>query len=399
MLKSILSMITVRGITLVFPLFLIPLQLKLLGISQYGEYNLLFAISAIGSIFINYGFDYSTSRDIVRSEGVLFKISYICSSAFYCKLLNFLLVTSVMFIIYLSKEGLEKFFVISVFLFSQVLIPIYAFQGMKKMEYLIYNTIFLNISFLLIILYFLYCNYEITSSNLFLIYSIINLIAALQMLCYLNRKYSIKLTAVSIADIVQQYKNGSWIFLSRVMSSGLSQWTIVILSTIFNPTLLGIYTLSDKLVRAGNSFFYAVQQATYPYFCSQKSNENLTKIMVVLVVLAVLALAMFCGLKDFIIYFFPALSDYYASVIIMFSSLIPMCISGMIGVNYLLATDQNKIFAFILGVAAIFNIVILYLYVTTDSMEKAALVMLTTESLVAIMMYVAMWLKERKNGY
>ncbi|EIA1389547.1 oligosaccharide flippase family protein, partial [Escherichia coli] len=131
MLKSILSMITVRGITLVFPLFLIPLQLKLLGISQYGEYNLLFAISAIGSIFINYGFDYSTSRDIVRSEGVLFKISYICSSAFYCKLLNFLLVTSVMFIIYLSKEGLEKFFVISVFLFSQVLIPIYAFQGMK----------------------------------------------------------------------------------------------------------------------------------------------------------------------------------------------------------------------------------------------------------------------------
>ena len=76
-----------------------------------------------------------------------------------------------------------------------------------------------------------------------------------------------------------------------------------------------------------------------------------------------------------------------------------MCISGMIGVNYLLATDQNKIFAFILGVAAIFNIVILYLYVTTDSMEKAALVMLTTESLVAIMMYVAMWLKERKNGY
>ncbi|ELY4000593.1 oligosaccharide flippase family protein, partial [Cronobacter dublinensis] len=66
MLKSILSMILVRGLTLIFPLVLIPLQIKLLGINQYGYYNVLLAYGSIAAVFLNFGFDYTVSRNIAR---------------------------------------------------------------------------------------------------------------------------------------------------------------------------------------------------------------------------------------------------------------------------------------------------------------------------------------------
>lgn len=398
MFKSIMSMIAVRGISLVFPLLLIPLQLKLLGISQYGEYNVLFAISSIGAIFINYGFDYSVSRDIARINGIISKISYICSCAFFCKLLNFIIVSMGLLVYCYIYKQLASFYIISVFLFSQVLIPIYVFQGMKKMQYLIYNTFFLNTIFLVVIITLLFFDCHVSSSSLFLIYSLVNLLAAIQMIYYIKHKYALYLTLVSYLEIIDHYKKGSWIFLSRVMSSGLSQWSIVILSSVLSPAILGVYTLADKLVRASNSFFYAVQQATYPYFCNKEKGSKLRTIMIALVSFSVIANILIFFMKDIIILFFPVLANYYQPLMIMFVSLIPMSISGMIGVNYLLANDCNKLFAAILGIAAVFNISMLYLYVVNNSIIRAAVVMFMTEGLVATMMVIAMWHRERKYG-
>lgn len=394
MLKAILSMVAVRGMTLIFPLVLIPLLLKLLGIAQYGEYNVLLATAGIASILINYGFDYSISRNISRVSEEINQVNRIVTSAFYCKFLNYVVVLIALFIYYLINSDLNKFFIMAIFLFSQVLIPIYVFQGMKRMEYLIYNTGFLNILFSFIIVILLVFKFNVTSNMIFLIYSIVNLIAALQMIFFIYKRFNLRIVRIEIHDVIYQFKDGGWIFLSRIMSTGLSQWSIIILSSLLNPVGLGVYTLADKLVRASNSFFYAIQQATYPYFCNSKNNNNaFIKLTSILVVLSLLMVFVFFKSQGLVIHFFPILKNYFTPVTVMFLAIVPMAISGMLGVNYLLSNDYNKEFASILAFSAIFNVFLLFFYVDAGSLFDAAFVLLSTESVVALLMILTMLFK------
>lgn len=397
MLNAILSMIIVRGLTLVFPLAIIPIQLKLLGIAQYGEYNVLFAASAIGAVLVNYGFDYSASRDIARTNNDKNKISHIYSCAFFCKLINFFIVSSIMLIYFGMKNELTGFYAVIIFLFSQVLIPIYVFQGIKRMEYLIFNTAFLNISFFITMLACLFFHFKVTGQKLFLIYAILNLIAAIKMTYFINKRYNIKFIRVEFRDIRLHFRSGGWIFLSRIMSTGLSQWSIIILSSLLNPTILGIYTLADKLVRAANSFFYAIQQATYPYFCNRAGNKYFSRLMIVMIFMAISAVILLYLLQGLLLYFFPVLTGYFYSVMVIFMGLVPMSISGMIGVNFLLANDYNKEFSGILALAATFNILMLTFFVSDNSLNEASFVLLATESLVATAMIICMSVKVRRN--
>ena len=392
-------MVVVRGMTLIFPLALIPIQLQLLGIAGYGEYNVLFAISAIGAVVINYGFDYSASRSISRSVNQLKEVSNIVSSAFYCKLINYCIVMLILFFYYLYNQQLQKFIIVAIFLFSQVLMPIYLFQGMKRMGYLIFNTFFLNVSFTAMLLLYLVLNISVSSDFAFLTYSIINILAAVQMVIFIRKRFYISLNKASRYDIFSHYKDGGWIFLSRMMSTGLSQWSILILSTLLSPALLGIYTLADKLVRASNSFFYAIQQATYPYFCNRENKKIFIKMTFSLVMLAFFCVAIVYLLQDVVAVFFPILKHNITPMLIMFSAIIPMSMSGMFGVNYLLANDYNKEFALVLALAAVFNMTMLKFYVHHDSIEDAAFILLSTEWLVTLLMILIILNKVRKHAH
>ncbi|WP_435952989.1 oligosaccharide flippase family protein [Dryocola sp. BD626] len=389
MIKSIFSMIVVRGITLVFPLMLIPIQLKLLGIEQYGQYNLLFAVSSIAAIIINYGFDYTACREIARHENKKFH-NITWSSVLLCKCIIYSLMIGVLAIVFLIKNYcLLSFIGISVFLMSQILVPIYIFQGLKRMSYLIYNTMFLNVLYFIFILFLLKYYPQTTKDILFLGYAFINMLAAIQMNVYVLKKTNLRICKVSSHLVYKQFKNGFLVFLSRIMSAGLSQFTLVILSSMLSPGLLGIYSLGDKLVRAANSFFYAVQQATYPYFCNGKKSANEKKfllLLMVLISLSIFSVFVFHLSKNIVIIFFPAIEQYYHEMTIMFLALIPMTISGMIGVNYLLASNLNKEFAMSLGIGAISNITLLLLCNIKNSLFLAIIILLTTEVIVAFAM-------------
>lgn len=397
MLKSILSMIMVRGLTLVFPLILIPLQIKLLGINQYGYYNVLLAFGAIASVIVNFGFDYTASRNISRVYDDRELVSHYYSVAMISKAILFLTVSIVIISIFAYRGEIKNSIGVIIFCSSQVIMPVYLFQGIRKMGYLVYNTIFLNFAFCIFLFYLISLGEQITSGHLYTGYAIINLMSALLMTWIIYKKLNVRLSKVEFKDVNLQLKDGLWIFFSRLMSMGLSQLSIILLSSLLNPTLLGIYSLADKLVRAANSIFYAFQQATYPYFCNNASRKNFLTLTIILVIIAAVGVFTLLLAEDIILRFFPELSSNFMTVMIMFSSLIPMALSGMLGVNFLLAQDHNRPFAISLCVGALWNIIMLKYYVTSNSLKEAALTLVSTEIVVVLAMLISITLIMRKK--
>lgn len=388
----------VRGLTLFFPLILIPLQIKLLGIDQYGYYNVLLAFGAIASVFVNFGFDYTASRNISRVYEDRDLVSHYYSVAMISKAILFTTVSVVIILIFIFRGETKNSIGVIIFCFSQVIMPVYLFQGIRKMGYLVYNTIFLNFAFCCFILYLINFQEQTTSGPLYAGYAIINLLSSLLMTWIIYKKLNVKLSKVEFKDVNLQLKDGLWIFFSRVMSMGLSQLSIIILSSLLNPTLLGVYSLADKLVRAANSIFYAFQQATYPYFCNNASRKNFLILTIALVIMAALGVLTLLLAKDILLSFFPELSSSFMIVIIMFSSLIPMALSGMLGVNFLLAQDHNRPFAISLCIGALWNIMMLRYFVTPNSLKDAALTLVSTEVVVVVAMLVSITLIMRKKN-
>ena len=168
MLRAIFTMIIVRGITLFFPLISIPLIIKLLGLSGYGNYMVIFALSSLYATCVNYGFDYTASRDISRTNNSS-ELNRLFSVFINCKLIIFVATSLFSFGIFLFRDdGVLSYIGILIFIFSQVLTPIYLFQGMRKMSYLIYNTIFLNICNVASIIVLIIFNSSVSFSELFL---------------------------------------------------------------------------------------------------------------------------------------------------------------------------------------------------------------------------------------
>ncbi|NCI15276.1 hypothetical protein EHJ07_01985 [Cronobacter muytjensii] len=389
MLKSILSMILVRGLTLIFPLILIPLQIKLLGINQYGYYNVLLAYGSIAAVFLNFGFDYTVSRNIARVYDNIKMVSHYYSVALISKFLLFVAVSAVLLLIFFYKGHLRDSFGILIFCISQVIMPVYLFQGLRRMGYLVYNTVFSNLAFCLILCYLVFIQRQATSVYLYTAYSVINFISSLLMIYIIHKKLDIKFVKVCFKDVCVQLQDGVWIFFSRIMSMGLSQLSIILLSGLLNPTLLGIYSLADKLVRAANSIFYAFQQATYPYFCSNAPKKNFIGLTLALVIMASFGVVILYFSESLVIYFFPELRSSFITVILMFTALIPMALSGMIGVNFLLAQDHNRSFAISLCVGAVWNILMLKFYVTPNSITDAAFTLVSTEIVVVVAMLIS----------
>lgn len=386
MLKSIFSMAVVRVITLGFPLLIIPLLIKILGLENYGRYAVIFAISNVVAAFINYGFDYTASRDFARTEkqheqNQLFSIFLICKS-----IVAVIIFFIIIFISTIKNYALWDVSATLLYSISQVIIPIYVFQGLKKMGYLIFNTLFLNISYLIFLLFILYKGYDLTSGALFFSYALINLIAAIAMVIYIRSVFSIKIKPVHLNTVKEKFSEGFAIFISRIFSMGISQVGIIALSHTLNPTALGYYAVGDKLIRATNSIFYAFQQATFPYFCKDRQIKKFNQLMVLLVIGAVSGVLVINLFSDFIAFSLLHLnkSGYIFSIISW--ALIPMAISGMIGINYLLANNMNKIFSGTLLFGAIVNLALLYSLSRVYSWHGAVYATLITETLIALIM-------------
>ncbi|WP_375295427.1 oligosaccharide flippase family protein [Morganella morganii] len=387
MIKSILSMITVKCISFISPILLIPALVNFLGISQYGRYNFILAISGLLSIFINYGFEYSASRDLSRAKSQS-KINSIYTNTLACKFIIYILSTPILILIcYYYNISKYLFGSISLFLFSQVLFPIYVFQGMKRMGFLIYNTLFLNIIFLIYIILLITLNSARTVEIVFVGYAIINIISAIQLMFFIKKRLYITIESLCIKNIIAHFQHGWWIFLSRITSSGLSHITIILLASILSEKLLGIYTLSDKIIRAINSFYYAIQQAVYPYLCNAIDKKKILYTISLFILLSFsLLMILVLFFKSQIIYYFPSINDHYYFFVLMITSILPMTISGMFGINYLLVNNANRTFTISIALGAITNILMLLFYVQENSLVDSAITLVISETIVLISM-------------
>jgi PST family polysaccharide transporter len=279
--ENFLALSSLQLINYILPLFLIPLLIQALGIEGFGIYAFIFAIATYGTTFADYGFDLSATYHISLYKDKPHKINEIFSSVIFIKfslaLLFLILLTLAIFSIpklYLYKEYIFLSYGI---ILGNVFLPLWFFQGIEKMRFILYLNGFLKLSFFILVILFIK-EYE-DLGLLMLLHSITSMLVGILGLYIAIKYFNIKLIGVKKEKVLFYLKDGWYIFTSKIAVVFYSNFSTIIVGFYVSPLILGYYALSMKVLLAIGNLLDPVTRVVYPYLLNvyQSSNQNFIK--------------------------------------------------------------------------------------------------------------------------
>lgn len=266
--ENFLALSSVQIINYLLPLFLIPLLIQVLGIEGFGIYSFIFTIAAYGIKFSDYGFDLSATYQVSLHKKNQVKLNEIFSSVLIIKLglsLLFLALLSIAIFtvdkLYLYKELL---FLSYGMLLGNVLLPLWFFQGIEKMRFIMYLNALLKLSFFVLVI--LYIKEYQDLHLLMLFHSVTSILTGVLGLILAIKYFDIQLQPVTHEQIYFYLKDGWYIFTSKIAVEFYSTTSIIIVGFFVSPLLLGYYALTIKIMLAIGNLFDPLTRVVYPYF-------------------------------------------------------------------------------------------------------------------------------------
>ena len=276
-LSNISSLTVVNLLNYIFPLILIPYLIRTISVTKYGLHSFSFSFLQYFVLLVNYGFQFSATKQlaIVREDKI--KVNEIYSSVLIARLLLALVSTILILILIFSIPTLKSellLFIYGIGIFwGQAIIPIWLYQGLEKMKYI---TLIIAVSkivtFVLIVLYIKTPD-DYEKVNLF--YSIGFIASGLFGLIMAKIIFGITLILPKKEMIIEQFRSGWHLFISTVGMNLYRETNIVILGFLVPYNFVGYYSAADKIIRVIKSLVSPVSQALFPFFGRKLQDESI----------------------------------------------------------------------------------------------------------------------------
>jgi len=273
---NFISLLSLQVINYLLPLILIPYLIQALGMEGFGIYSFVFAIATYGVKFSDYGFDLSATYHISIHKEHPQKVNEIFSSVLTIKLglamLFLLLLTLAIFSFEKLYQYREMLFLSYGMIIGNIFLPLWYFQGIEKMRFIMYLNGLLKLSLFLLIVLFIK---EPTDIKLLMLLHTISAITIGFLGLYLAiKQFNVRLVPVNREQILFYLKDGWYIFTSKIAVEFYSTSSTIIAGFFVSPLILGYYALSVKIMAAVGNLFDPITRVAYPYLVGVYANSN-----------------------------------------------------------------------------------------------------------------------------
>lgn len=276
-LSNFFSLSMLQAANYLLPLITLPYLVRVLGIEYFGLLAFATATVTYFSVISDYGFNLSATKEISIHKDNREKIVEIFSSVMSIKILLMFLSFFLMNILIFSFERFSQNWQIYYYTFGmvvgQVLFPIWFFQGMQRMKYITYLNILSKSIFTIALFIFIH-----KQSDFYIVpilTSIGFIVAGIYSLFIVKRDFDISFKLQKLGTIKRYLVDGWHIFLSRIYVSLYTTINIFILGIFTNNTVVGHYSIAEKIINAVGGFFTPANQAIYPYMASLYKKNKL----------------------------------------------------------------------------------------------------------------------------
>jgi PST family polysaccharide transporter len=275
---NFLSLLVLQFINYLLPLFLIPYLIRILGIEGFGIYSFILAIIMYGVQMSDYGFELSATYHISLHQNNPDKINEIFSSVLIIKLLIalFYLIFLTLLTYLIDKLFLyqELIFLTFGMLLGHILSPLWFFQGVEKMRYIMYLNGISKLFFTLAV--FLVVKEDSDLYLLILLNTVITLIIGISSLYLAIKKFNIRVSFQSWNRLLFYLKEGWYIFTSKFAVEFYTTVNMILLGFFASPLIVGYYAVSVKIIHAIGSLLDPLTRTVYPYLVKVYKHSNKT---------------------------------------------------------------------------------------------------------------------------
>lgn len=258
-----------------YPLITYPYLIKTLGATMFGLVVFAQALCSFFSIIIDWGFEATGTKAISVDRDDKEKVSQIISVILITKFLLWI-VLFVFFLLMINfipvlHEHLLLYIFTFLLTFNELLLPIWYFQGIEKMKYITYITIFIRCIFLFTIFIFIhqpedYLYVPLLNAIGIFIGGIIGLFI---MLVKDQNVFSLQ----PISHILIYLKEGLPIFVSNIAVAIKDRFNIILIGSFLGMKDVAIYDLAIKVMNIFMQLIVVANNAIYPKVAKQKNMQ------------------------------------------------------------------------------------------------------------------------------
>lgn len=398
-LENMISLTGLQFASYILPLITLPYLTLVLGPEKFGLTQYAISLITYFQFFTDYGFNLSATRELAICRDDNQKISQIFSSVMFIKLclciLSFIIL--LLIVMFIPKFSEDSYVYILTFgmVIGYMLFPTWLFQGLEYMRYTSILNIIGKIVFTVLIFIFIhdttdYMLVPLINSLGYILVGILGIYIALT-------KFNIKITIPSIRDIKYHLREGWYVFISTIAINMYTTTNTFLLGLLTNNTLVGYYSIAEKIILAVNGLLNPISQALYPFISRTVKTDDktrsiefirkITKIMTLVGI--VLSAGLFIFAKPIILLLFG--QSYVNSVIILqIISIVPLAVSlsTVFGVETMLTFNYKKAFTSIVMIGGIIDIVLGIILITLMKEIGIAISFATTEIFITIAMFI-----------
>lgn len=404
--KNFTSLSLLQIANYLFPLITLPYLVRVLGPEKYGLVNFAAAFAMYFSIITDYGFNLSATQGISVNRNDPQKTSQIFSAVIIIKMILFsfaaVLFTIIIFAFPIFHKDLLLYAISLLTVFGSGLFPIWFYQGIEKMSYIllinvISRTILTSLIFLFVRQESDYLLFAILNSITFVIVGIAGFVFAIT-------KIKVKFFFPGKEILKQQLVDGWNLFLSTIWINLYTTSNVFVLGLFAPASVVGYFAAADKVRMAFQGILSPVTQSVFPHVNKMLSesyerfigfNKKILKIGFGIGVLISLVVFVFSELLVKIILG----NEYESSVIILrIIAWLPLIVilSNVLGIQTMIPLNKHKAFSMILFFAALINLIISFIIVPIYFEIGTSISLLVTEMFVTVSFYLFIRLNKIK---
>lgn len=393
----------------ILPLITLPYVTRILGTEKYGIFSI--AINMIGYLqcIVEYGFAMSATRKVALMEE---NEKYITNKLFT----NILLSRCVLFVfcalfvgVYLlCNGGMNEngicLCILTVTILGFVIQLNWLFQGKQEMKFLAIPNVFARVITTVGIFalvkkasdIYLYC----------FLYSIIPLISGVVGLVYARRRYSLRLVKVTLHEVIDEMKEGWYVFTTQLSSKVFGAIGITFLGFFVTSAEAGIYSAVQKIPYIMMLAWGPISQILYP-ISSRKLKESFADGYKYIYRIRKYTLTLFGALafligifgKDIITIAFGI--EYAVGYYLIYPLLLWVLLginNNFLGIQIMLGCGCDKEYSSCFQIGVVFTIILNYVLIYLYGIDGAAVAPFASEFILGILLWCKLRkIKERRN--
>ncbi len=278
--SNFFSLSVLQIFSYVLPLLTLPYLVRVLGVETFGLVAFATAFITFFNILVDYGFNLSATREVSIHRENKDKITEIYSSVLSIKFMlifvSFVIFSFIVFTFDKFSSHALLYFITFISVIGQALFPIWYFQGMERMKYITIINIFSKVVFTIAI--FVFVHEESDYLMVPLLTGLGILIGSLYALYIVKKDFNQSFVLQNMQTMKFYFKDSSQFFLSRVSVSIYTSANAFVLGLFTNNTMIGYYSIAEKLYMAIQSLYGPITQALYPYVAKERNIKLFKKI-------------------------------------------------------------------------------------------------------------------------